>query len=96
MAREDAEADRRAGGGCCAYRFQMVQSFALLTVSSGRIDRAAGRSQISIPPVEGTPIAFAEVDLKAVIQLDATGLKPVLASTASSRPGPTSSPGAVR
>ena len=67
--------------------FEMIQSFALLTVSFGTRWEIAllGRSQMFIPPRlpgatdEPYALGFAEIDLKAVIEPGATDPVPVLA-----------------
>ncbi|MEM9928235.1 MAG: DUF6603 domain-containing protein, partial [Bacteroidota bacterium] len=59
--------------------FELVQSFALLTVSIGNQLQLAllGRSQVAVPPKVPRPLAFAEISIKAVLTPEAKHPNPV-------------------
>lgn len=84
---QPAEGENWLAAGVRFTSFEMIQSFALITVSFGTRCEIAllGRSQMSIPPPlpgatdEPYALAFAEIDLEAVIEPGATGTTPILA-----------------
>lgn len=76
---EPSKGDYWIAAGVRFTSYELVQSFALLVVSFGHHFELAvlGRSQISVPPLAPTPVAFAEIDLKAVLTPDAEPPTPV-------------------
>jgi hypothetical protein len=84
---QPSEGENWMAAGVRFTSFEMIQSFALVTISFGtRVEIALlGRSQMSIPPrlpgatEEPYALAFVEIDLKAVIEPDAEDETPVLA-----------------
>jgi hypothetical protein len=78
---EPLQGEDWAGVGVRFMSYELVQSFALLTVSFGVHFEVAilGRSQITIPTGAPDPIAFAEIDLEAILIPDAQVPTPILA-----------------
>ncbi len=69
--------------------FQLVNSFALLTVSFGNQLQIGllGRSQVSMPPKAPKPLSFVEVNIKAVLTPEASKPTPVFSLEAGIAPG---------